>query len=135
MSKPRYKWWGYVKWVIRDYPDKCRELQMMQTQSCTANYSGSVRGSEAQRNTENTALRGFSGQREREFSGVEQAIEETRRMKNGAERLKLIDLVFFSKTHTLSGAALACYVGERTALEWHGDFIRCVAKHMGLLDS
>ena len=28
MSKPRYGWWGYVKWMIRQYP--AREGRYMQ---------------------------------------------------------------------------------------------------------
>lgn len=37
------------------------------------------------------------------------------------------------RTHTLQGAALACYVSERTAQEWHRQFIRLVGQKRGLL--
>ena len=25
MSKPRYKWWGFVKAMIRAYPERCND--------------------------------------------------------------------------------------------------------------
>lgn len=134
MSKPRYKWWGYVKWVIRDYPAKCEELKAMQIMAVTPSYSPQGHGSEASRTTELVALRGFTGQKEREYEAVRQAAEETARHKDGALRMKLVDLVFWSRTHTLDGAIMECYVGQRTGWQWHGDFIRLVAKNLGLLD-
>lgn len=96
MSKPRYGWWGYVKWMIRSYK------------------SGAL-------------------MTKKELEAVEAAIEETKQLIDGAERLRLIDLVLWKRTHTLQGAALAVYVSERTAQEWHRQFIRLVAQKRGLL--
>lgn len=132
MSKPRYKWWGYVKWAIRDYPDKKEELAQMQRTSMTANYNAMPHGSEASRTTERVALRGFAGQKQREYDGVVSAIDETLTRADGVERLRLIDLIFWHKTHTLEGAAMQCNVSYATAKNWHNDFIRMVAKYMDL---
>lgn len=135
MSKPRYKWWSYVKWCIRDYPDKCREVGDKVNQSCVPAYGGTPGGHNASRATEDIVLGlGLSGQRGREYYGVREAILETMSLPTGADRLKLVRLVFFDKSHTLTGAGRECAVESRTAEQWHGDFIRCVAKHMGLLD-
>ena len=68
-----------------------------------------------------------------ERAAVEDAIAETEQLVDGAERLRLIDLVLWKRTHTLQGAALACYVSERTAQEWHRQFIRLVGQKRGLL--
>lgn len=68
-----------------------------------------------------------------ERAAVEGAIAETERLVDGAERLRLIDLVLWKRTHTLQGAAMAVYVSERTAQEWHRQFIRLVGKKRGLL--
>ena len=134
MSKPRYKWWAYVKWCIRDYPQKCRELEELRQQSFGAG-DGLPHGKEAQRSTENIALRGFQGQKEREYYGVSEAVRETRRLPDGDEIIRFIDMVFWRQTHTLSGAAMACRgVSEATARRWHNAFIKRVARHMGLLD-
>ena len=60
------------------------------------------------------------------------AVEETKQLSDGAERLKLIDLVLWKRTHTLQGAAMVVYVSERTAQEWHRQFIYLVAEKRGL---
>lgn len=96
MSKPRYGWWPYAKWMIRSY--KGGELMTKE-----------------------------------EVAAVKDAIEETEQLVDGAERIRLIDLVLWKRTHTLQGAALACYVSERTAQEWHRQFIRLVGQKRGLL--
>lgn len=68
-----------------------------------------------------------------ELAAVKDAIEETEQLVDGAERLRLIDLVLWKRTHTLQGAAMAVYVSERTAQEWHRQFIRLVGQKRGLL--
>lgn len=68
-----------------------------------------------------------------ERAAVEDAIAETEQLIDGAERLRLIDLVLWKRTHTLQGAAMAVYVSERTAQEWHRQFIRLVGQKRGLL--
>ena len=75
MSKPRYGWWGYAKWMIRSYK------------------SGTLMTRD-------------------EISAVEAAIEETKQLIDGAERLRLIDLVLWKRTHTLQGAARRCFFGQ-----------------------
>jgi hypothetical protein len=96
VSKPRYGWWPYAKWMIR-------------------NYKGGGLMTKAER------------------TAVEEAIAETEQFVDGAERLRLIDLVLWKRTHTLQGAAMAVYVSERTAQEWHRQFIRLVGQKRGLL--
>lgn len=96
MSKPRYGWWPYAKWMIRSY-------------------------------------KGGGLMTKAERAAVEAAVKETEQLADGGERLRLIDLVLWKRTHTLQGAALACYVSERTAQEWHRQFIRLVGEKRGLL--
>ena len=96
MSKPRYGWWPYAKWMIRSY-------------------------------------KGGGLMTKDERAAVEAAVKETEQLADGGERLRLIDLVLWKRTHTLQGAALACYVSERTAQEWHRQFIRLVGEKRGLL--
>ena len=102
MSKPRYGWWGYVKWMIRQYP--ARKDQHIQ------------------------------GNALKERQAVQQAIDETAQMENGEERLQVIALVFFRKTHTLEGAAMMIPCSYVTARRWHNDFIKKVARNYGLTD-
>ena len=70
----------------------------------------------------------------REYEAVQAAIEQAERMRNGAGRLRVVDLVFWKRTYTLPGAALQVPCSERTAQQWHADFIKAVARNFGLLD-
>lgn len=90
MSRPSRDWWGYVKAMIRRYPEKTNR---------------------------------------NERKAVERAVEQTRILKDGAERLLLIEMVFWSKTHTISGAAQKIPCSYETAQQWHADFIRLVAQN------
>ena len=68
----------------------------------------------------------------KERKAISDAINSTKTLRDGAERLKLIDLVFFKQTHSLQGACLACYVCDRTGRQWHTDFIRLVCENLDL---
>lgn len=102
MSKPRYGWWGYVKWMIRQYP--AREGKYIQGKALD------------------------------ERMAVQRAIDQTMKLDNGQDRLRVVDLVFFKQTHTLEGAALMVPCGYDTAQKYHAQFIKLVAKNYGLLD-
>lgn len=102
MSKPRYRWWGYVKSMIRNYP-------AVQDEYCQGNTL-------------------------KERQAVQKAIDETKRMENGVERLQVIDMVLFRQTHTLEGAALMVPCAYDTAQKYHAQFIKLVARNYGLLD-
>lgn len=134
MSKTRYRWWGYVKNIIRAYPQYAEELADMKTQKITAAYSITPRGSSgASRTVERLAFRELPETEQREFEAVQRAVNETLRMKDGAERINLITLVFWKRTHTLHGAATACCISYGTAKKWHNRFIETVAALYGLL--
>lgn len=64
-----------------------------------------------------------------EQNAVEEAIAATKQLNNGLERMKVVDMVLFHGTHQIPGAALMIPCSERTAAQWHGDFIREIAKH------
>lgn len=70
----------------------------------------------------------------REHIAVAEAITQTNAYPDGKERLSLISLVFWKRTHTLEGAAMAVNVSERTGRRWHTDFIKLVAEKYGLLE-
>ena len=138
MSKPREKWWGYVKACIREYPAIYQALE-------TARAEAGAPENHPSRPTEWEALIHIEGilpedgeilrgQRRKEFYGVREAIIKTARLQDGPERLKLIGAVFWKRSHTLAGAAALCHVSGRTARRWHGDFIRLTAACMELSD-
>lgn len=65
----------------------------------------------------------------REFRAVQAAIEETERKEDGQARLAVVDLVLWQGKRSISGAALEIPCSERTAQQWHADFIREVARN------
>lgn len=135
MSRPRYDWWSYIKAVIRKYPRLKAEYQDLHNQAMTAHYSGMPRSGAAVRTTEQLAIRQLPTNKQREYEAVRLAIESTERMTGGLDRLKIIDLVLWRRSHTLEGAALMIPCSTSTAWRWHGEFIRLVAGYMGFLDT
>ena len=134
MSKPRYRWWSYIKAVIRNYPALCEKMNDLQGMSVTSSLSGMPRGGNTRRGTEESAMRELPQIEQREYEAVRKAVETTERYKNGRDRLYVIDLVFWKRTHTLEGAAIRVPISRATAWRYHGDFIRLVAKYYGLME-
>ena len=134
MSKPRDRWWGYVRAVIRAYPElraNAKELQRTQT---TPRYGASVGSGGPSDPVASAALRRLPPQEQREYEAVEQALWETASLPDGAARVRIIDLVFWRQSHTLEGAAQAVHLSYRSAQRRQNAFIRLVAQQMGLTE-
>lgn len=99
----RKAWWGYVKNFIRKY----KFLKDMDRKELTETEM-------------------------REIDAVKAAVEATRQMKDGELRVRLVEIIFWRRTHTLEGAAMILHISERTAQRWHTEFIRTVAREYGL---
>lgn len=108
------------------------ELRRKQEAAITPKYNGMPGGGGPRRTTEDLGTATLGKAVDREVEAVRAAIEETKRMKRGGERLQLIDLIFWKKTHTLDGACAACHVSERTGRRWHAEFIHLVARNRDL---
>ena len=132
MSKPREKWWGYIKAVIRSYPELKRRYDELKEQSLSAPLTGMPGAHRVSSPTEQAALRQLNPTAQRELDAVSGAISATKRMYGGDLRLQIIDLVFWRQTHTLEGAAQKVHVSDRTARRWHTAFIYLVAEKYGL---
>ena len=70
----------------------------------------------------------------RERRAVSEAVRQTLAMPDGEARMHLVDVIFWRRSHTLSGAAELCHVSERTARRWHTDFILLTAREFGLME-
>lgn len=134
MSSPRYDWWPYVKGMIRRYPELCARQEELRRTKMSPNLTGmpSAHGQTSDP-VADAALRELPEINRRELEAVQQAIEETRSLPNGEMRLEMVRLIFWKRTHTLEGAAMELRWSTRKLVEWHGEFIRCVAKYFGLL--
>lgn len=133
MSIPRYDWWPYVKGMIRRYPELCHKEEALHDTVITANIGGMPVGGKRTDKTADAALRTLPEVNRRELEAVRAAIQATKYLPNGDTRLELVDLVMWKRSHTVFGASLRLNISERTAKQWHGDFIREVAKNFGLL--
>lgn len=69
---------------------------------------------------------------EGERKAIEETIEETLKLVDGKDRVKVIDLVFFKGTLTLTGAAMKIPCSFDTAQKYHADFIRLLGEKRGL---
>lgn len=135
MSRPRYDWWPYVKGMIRRYPDLKAERVELQQQTVTQQLSGMPGGGGTGRTAEQCAIRELSGVKQREYKAVDRAVKSTLSITgSGEDRMRIIELVFWKRSHTLEGAAQEVHCSYRTARRYHGEFIMSVAKYYGLLD-
>lgn len=134
MSKPRYRWWGYVRAVIRAYPELSRRLAELRHTPVTARYGPSGGAGGPTSPVERAAIRGLPHTEQREHDAVEAAIEQTRTLPDAAARLRLVDLVFWRQSHTLQGAAREVHLGYRAARERQQAFILLVARELGLTE-
>lgn len=110
MSRPRYRWWGYAKNCIRDYPALC----------AAAEERGKAGRKRARREDERDRL------------AVKLAEEETLEKTDGEMRMEIIRMIYWRKSHNMQGAALRCHVSYSTARRWHGQFVRAVGRHLKL---
>lgn len=134
MSKPRYDWWSYAKSMIRKYPALKAELAELHEVSTTAPLSGMPRGTDVKRQTETIAIRELPKNKQREYEAVRRAIVYTQHRPGAYQRMQLIDLLFWKRSHTLAGAAQKIHVSFPTAKRYSAEFIRLVGENYGFLD-
>lgn len=135
MSKPRRRWWGFARRMIRDYPALKRVWSDLHAQSITANLSGMPRGGSAGRTVESIALRQMMPGDQKVYDAVSHAISLTKLQPTGDERLRLIELMYWGKkTMAAKSAALKLNVSYITAKRWHGAFVLLVGRCFGLED-
>ena len=124
MKQTHEYWWSDVKGMIRNYP----ALKSQYRQDLQLSL---FQNKEPVPHLDCNSLK----IKRKEYHAVDDAIKATMKYKDGAERLKMIQYVFWDKTgYNIAGAALKIHCSERTAQEWHRIFIRTVAKNFGLLD-
>lgn len=133
MSSPRYDWWSYVKGMIRRYPQLAAEYAELHRPSPVPQGEGLGRSSGISRPTEGTALRELPPCQQKEYEAVHKALEIIKAYENGENRLRLVQLVFWQRSHSIEGAAQQLHISKRTALRWHQSLIRLVAQNYGLL--
>lgn len=135
MSRPRKRWWGFARRMIRDYKSLERQMKDLHAQSITANISGMPRGGGAGRIVESAALRQLPAEDQKVHDAVSQAVSLTRSLPDGSDRYRLIELMYWEKKSLpIKAAAMQIHVSEVTAKRWHGDFVHLVGRCYGFKD-
>lgn len=79
-------------------------------------------------------MRQLSPVKMREYEAVRNAVEDAGAVPgNGYLRVKLVEMVYFKRTHTLEGVCQVLHISYGTAKNYNHDFLCCVAKNFGLL--
>lgn len=134
MSKPHYDWWSYVKKMIGKYPTLCEQhaAAAVAVGRVTPSYSGMPGGGNlAHRTTEDAAIAQMSKTSERAYEGIKLAIAQTDRMRDGGDRIALIRMMYWSRSHTINGAADMLHISTSTARRWHRAFVQLCGFNMG----
>ena len=98
MSKPKKRWWNYVRRVLYDYPE----------------------------------MTGTSEWEAREQAAVCAALDNLSTISwDGVMTRRIVEAVFFKKTHTIGGAAQLVHVSEMTARRRVNSFIVQVGRNLG----
>lgn len=126
MARRSNGWRNAARSAAYDYPRLCRELRDLQAQSVTPKLSGMPGGGEPGRSTEDAALRQLPWSQQRRLDAVEQALDVSSRLTSGLSRVKLIELVYFTRRFTLDGAAMQIPCSVQTAWTWNNDFLLLV---------
>ena len=97
----------------------------------TPDYGGVVVQHGATRVTENVALAvPLTEQEERIVSAVDQALDTQAHNYNAADRLRVTQMVYFRRTHTLLGAAMEVGYNKETVRLWNRELLMSVYSHL-----
>jgi hypothetical protein len=119
-------WRSEARRALRDYP--CiKRRQGENAMQITPVYGGAAVQHSASRTTETVALRSTLTEREENvISAVEFMLSMQRRYQNSAERLRMIELVYFKHTHTIDGAADIVHYSPDALWRWNGEILTAV---------
>lgn len=126
MARRRDGWRHAARSAAYDYPKLQRDLRDLQAQSVTPNMNGMPGGGEPGRSTEDAALRQLPYAQQRRLDAVEQAVSISSQLTSGPSRVKLVELVYFSRRYTVEGAAMQIPISVRQAWAWNNDFLLLV---------
>lgn len=126
MSKGK-TWQASARRVVQAYPRLHAELMDLQRMSITPALSGMPSGGGERRPAEDAALRQLPPENQLAHDAVEHALRMTELFRTAGKRRRLVELVYWRRTHTVYGAGVEIGVSEETAKRWNADFLLCVA--------
>lgn len=132
-NKPRFNWWPFALNMIKDYPARKQEYDLLHEQKITPALSGMPGGGSASRTVENIALKQLPWQEQKEYDAVRRAEELTLAEADGKIRMKVVELTLYKKRCNTAGAAIRLNISERTAQRHRWRFVILVGYTYGFL--
>lgn len=127
---PQKSWRHAARQAAYEYPGLRERLRDLQSMSMTPSLSGMPMGGGEHRSTEDAALRQLPPEDQRRLDAVGQALEISGHLTSGLARVKMIEMVYFRRSHTLEGAALRIPCDVRTVKTWNNDFLLLIWSKM-----
>ncbi len=119
-------WRSEAKNALRMYP-RAKRKHAETDARLTPVYGGTAGSHAARRTTEDVALKGkLTPHEENVISAVEFMMRMQSAYPNAEERMKMIRLVYFQRTHTLEGAAMECHYSDRAVKRWNAEILTAV---------
>ena len=119
-------WRRQARRALREYP-KLKRKQGEHEQKITPSYEGVAVQHSASRTTEDAALRSpLTDAEENIIIAVEFAMQMQRSYSNGAERIRMMELVYFKRTHTIYGAAEIVHYSPDALWRWNTEILTAV---------
>ena len=119
-------WRSEARTALRLYP-KLKRRQGENDMQITPVYGGAAVQHSASRTTEDVALRSTLTEREENIiSAVEFMLQMQRRYYNADARMRMLKLVYWSRTHTMQGAAMEVGYNINTVKAWNTEMLTAV---------
>lgn len=125
MSRPS-TWRKAARSAAYDYPKLVKAREELHQQSISPSLNAMPRAGGEHRGTEDVALRELPYTQQRRLDAVEQALDISSQLTSGPSRVKMIELVYFTKRYTVEGAAMQIPISVRQAWSWNNDFLLLV---------
>lgn len=136
MGRAKEPYWTYVKSIIKEYPELKKEMAKPLEARVTSFFGyGGGRGSQVSDPTMNCVIHDLPPKKQRKYDAIKLAVEKTKVLHpiDADQRLMIIDLVLWRKSHTLEGAAMRVPCHRNVAGNWQGEFIKLVAEELDLV--
>lgn len=135
------RWIDKARDVAKEYKRNCQELrQIEESLQMSANSSGgsAVMSSKISKPVEAAVERKMMQARylylQQAVGAVEEAMESVLRKPQGDLTIKLFNMVYYDRSHTLYGAAQKTGISEATAKRYNRYFLKMVAMGMGFIN-
>lgn len=135
MGASREPYWSYVKAIIKEYPDLKAEAERPLAQRVTSFFRNGGGSGRTANPTQDCVIHDLPPKQQRKYDAICTAIQKTKILypDNAEQRLRIIDLVYWKKSHTIEGAAMKIPCHRNAAGRWQADFIRMVADELDLV--